>query len=77
MTHFFSQDFREERWRRAALKNAFALMGKQRFREATAFFLLANSVDDAVEVNSDCPNPLCRLVSVCVRDVNSTLVMAV
>lgn len=53
MTQFFSQDFSEDRWHRAALKNAFALMGKQRFKEAVAFFLLAKSVDDAVEVSTD------------------------
>lgn len=50
MTAFFQHDFSEERWRKAALKNAFALLGKQRFDHATAFFLLAGSVRDAIEV---------------------------
>uniref|UniRef100_A0A8C4N7A1 RAVE complex protein Rav1 C-terminal domain-containing protein n=1 Tax=Eptatretus burgeri TaxID=7764 RepID=A0A8C4N7A1_EPTBU len=50
MTEFFRNDFSEERWRRAALKNAFALLGKQRFEQAAAFFLLAGSLKDAVEV---------------------------
>jgi hypothetical protein len=50
MTQFFSNDFKEDRWRRAALKNAFALMSKQRFEEAAAFFLLGDSLLDAVEV---------------------------
>jgi len=50
MLTFFQNNFSEERWHRAALKNAFALMGKQRFQEAAAFFLLAGSVRDAVEV---------------------------
>jgi hypothetical protein len=31
MTQFFSNDFTQDRWRKAALKNAFALLGKQRF----------------------------------------------
>ncbi|CAB1319344.1 unnamed protein product [Coregonus sp. 'balchen'] len=50
MTAFFSNNFGEERWRRAALKNAFSLLGKQRFQHSAAFFLLAGSLKDAVEV---------------------------
>lgn len=50
MTTFFSNNFAEERWRKAALKNAYALLGKQRFDHAVAFFLLANSLPDAVEI---------------------------
>ena len=44
MTQFFSNNFSEERWRKAALKNAYALLGKQRFDHAVAFFLLAGSL---------------------------------
>jgi hypothetical protein len=33
MVKFLSNDFTESRWRTAALKNAFALLGKQRFGE--------------------------------------------
>ena len=51
MTEFFASDFTEERWRKAALKNAFALMGKQRFEHAAAFFLLAGALKDAIEVS--------------------------
>lgn len=51
MTHFFANDFKEERWRKAALKNAYALLGKQRFEHAAAFFLLAGNLKDAVEVS--------------------------
>ena len=51
MTEFFSNNFSEERWRKAALKNAFALLGKQRFAHAAAFFLLAGALKDAIEVN--------------------------
>ncbi|XP_058066512.1 dmX-like protein 1 [Anopheles bellator] len=50
MTAFFANNFAEDRWRKAALKNAFALLGKQRFEHAVAFFLLANSLNDALEV---------------------------
>lgn len=50
MTSFFANNFQEDRWRKAALKNAFALLGKQRFDHAVAFFLLANSLNDAIEV---------------------------
>ncbi|XP_050731976.1 dmX-like protein 2 isoform X2 [Eriocheir sinensis] len=50
MTDFFSNNFAEERWRKAALKNAFALLGKQRFEHAAAFFLLAGALKDALEV---------------------------
>jgi hypothetical protein len=50
MAAFFANDFTEERWRKAALKNAYALLGKQRFEHAAGFFLLAGSLKDALEV---------------------------
>lgn len=50
MTSFFANDFSEDRWRKAALKNAFALLGKQRFEHAAAFFILAGALRDAIEV---------------------------
>ncbi|XP_045501506.1 dmX-like protein 2 [Colias croceus] len=50
MTAFFSNDFGEDRWRKAALKNAFVLLGKQRFEHAAAFFLLGGALKDALEV---------------------------
>ena len=50
MMDFFKKDFKQERWRKAALKNAFDLLGKQRFEHAAAFFLLAGSLNDAIEV---------------------------
>ncbi|XP_054842281.1 dmX-like protein 1 isoform X3 [Eublepharis macularius] len=50
MTQFFGHNFTEDRWRKAALKNAFALLGKQRFEHSAAFFLLAGHLKDAVEV---------------------------
>ncbi|KAL1960868.1 hypothetical protein VTO42DRAFT_5851 [Malbranchea cinnamomea] len=45
-----SNNFNEPRWRTAALKNAFALLGKRRFQYAAAFFLLADHLRDAVNV---------------------------
>ena len=50
MTEFFQNNFAEDKWRKAALKNAFVLLGKQRFEHAAAFFLLAGSIWDAIEV---------------------------
>ncbi|KAM6223193.1 dmX-like protein 1 isoform 2-T2 [Rhynchocyon petersi] len=50
MTQFFGRNFEEDRWRKAALKNAFSLLGKQRFEHAAAFFLLAGCLRDAIEV---------------------------
>ncbi|CAH0724979.1 unnamed protein product, partial [Brenthis ino] len=50
MTSFFANDFSEDRWRKAALKNAFVLLGKQRFEHAAAFFLLGGALKDALEV---------------------------
>lgn len=50
MTAFFANNFSEDRWRKAALKNAFALLGKQRFDHAAAFFLLAGALRDAIDV---------------------------
>ena len=48
MSGFFGNDFTQERWKTAAMKNAYALLGKQRFIEAIAFFILAGELKDAV-----------------------------
>ncbi|RKO89844.1 RAVE protein 1 C terminal-domain-containing protein [Blyttiomyces helicus] len=50
MVRFLANDFSEERWQGAAMKNAFALLGKQRYEYAVAFFLLAGKLKDAVSV---------------------------
>ena len=53
-THrLLSNNFNEERWKTAALKNAYALMGRRRFEYAAAFFLLADHLQDAVSVLSN------------------------
>uniref|UniRef100_A0A4W5KB45 RAVE complex protein Rav1 C-terminal domain-containing protein n=1 Tax=Hucho hucho TaxID=62062 RepID=A0A4W5KB45_9TELE len=50
MTAFFSNNFSEDRWRKSALKNAFSLLGKQRFQHSASFLLQADSLKDAVVV---------------------------
>ncbi|EEP82357.1 conserved hypothetical protein [Uncinocarpus reesii 1704] len=45
-----SNNFKEPRWQSAALKNAYALLGRRRFEYAAAFFLLADHLRDAVNV---------------------------
>ncbi|KAF8477585.1 RAVE protein 1 C terminal-domain-containing protein [Kalaharituber pfeilii] len=47
---FLSNDFTQPRWRTAAKKNAFALLGKQRYEYAAAFFLLGDALKDCVNV---------------------------
>lgn len=50
-THrLLSNNFTEQRWKTAALKNAYALMGRRRFEYAASFFLLADHLQDAVSV---------------------------
>uniref|UniRef100_A0AC34PUG3 RAVE complex protein Rav1 C-terminal domain-containing protein n=1 Tax=Panagrolaimus sp. JU765 TaxID=591449 RepID=A0AC34PUG3_9BILA len=49
MAEFFKEDFTEEKWQKAALKNAFVLMSKQRFADAAGFFLLGGSLKDALQ----------------------------
>ncbi|KRY70236.1 DmX-like protein 2 [Trichinella pseudospiralis] len=50
MTEFLSHDFTDAKWKKAALKNAFVLMSKQRFEHAVGWFLLGDSLNDAVKV---------------------------
>ncbi|KAI8899669.1 RAVE protein 1 C terminal-domain-containing protein [Globomyces pollinis-pini] len=50
MMKFLANDFNEDRWKNAALKNAYALLGKQRYEYSAAFFLLADRLKDAVNV---------------------------
>ncbi|KAJ9149269.1 Regulator of V-ATPase in vacuolar membrane protein 1 [Pleurostoma richardsiae] len=45
-----SNNFENPKWKTAALKNAYALLSKRRFEYATAFFLLADQLQDAVGV---------------------------
>jgi len=52
LQQFFANNFNEERWKTAALKNAYHLMGQQRFELAMAFFLVAGkeNLEKAVTV---------------------------
>ncbi|ORZ24097.1 RAVE protein 1 C terminal-domain-containing protein [Absidia repens] len=50
MITFLANDFTEPRWQKAASKNAFVLLGRQRFEYAAAFFLLGGKLKDAVNV---------------------------
>ena len=50
MFTFFNNDFNDKKWQSSALKKAFVLLGKQRFENAAAFFLLAGRLKDAIEV---------------------------
>ncbi|PKS06869.1 hypothetical protein jhhlp_006945 [Lomentospora prolificans] len=45
-----SNDFDDPKWKMVALKNAYALMSRRRFEYAAAFFLLGDSLQDAVNV---------------------------
>ncbi|KAL2185362.1 hypothetical protein L209DRAFT_733240 [Thermothelomyces heterothallicus CBS 203.75] len=45
-----ANNFDDPKWRTVALKNAYALMSKRRFEYAAAFFLLADHLQDAVNV---------------------------
>lgn len=49
MLSFMNNNFAEERWRKAALKNAFVLLGKHRYIDAASFFLLGGLVKDACQ----------------------------
>ncbi|KAG9233033.1 WD repeat protein-like protein [Amylocarpus encephaloides] len=45
-----SNNFQDKKWKTAALKNAYALLGKHRHEYAAAFFLLGDCLKDAVNV---------------------------
>jgi hypothetical protein len=49
-SRLLANNFSDARWKTAALKNAYALMGRRRFEYAASFFLLADHLHDAVSV---------------------------
>ncbi|KAF9908205.1 regulator of (H+)-ATPase in vacuolar membrane [Linnemannia zychae] len=65
MVTFLANDFDQDRWKTAAQKNAFALLGKQRFAYAAAFFLLADKLQDAVNVCVKHLNDFQLAISIC------------
>ena len=50
MADFFGHNFLEARWRQAALKNGYALLGHRRYYDAIAFFLIGGSLKDAIDI---------------------------
>ncbi|ORY25155.1 RAVE protein 1 C terminal-domain-containing protein [Naematelia encephala] len=50
MLKFLANDFELDRWKTAAIKNAYALLSKQRYEYAAAFFMLAGNAKDAINV---------------------------
>ncbi|KAJ3091060.1 regulator of (H+)-ATPase in vacuolar membrane [Quaeritorhiza haematococci] len=50
MVRFLANDFSQDKWQKAAVKNAFVLLGKQRYEYAVAFFLLGERLKDATSV---------------------------
>ncbi|WOO80078.1 Regulator of V-ATPase in vacuolar membrane protein 1 [Vanrija pseudolonga] len=50
MMKFLANDFTLDRWKTAAAKNAYALLSKQRYEYAAAFFMLAGKPKDAITV---------------------------
>ncbi|KAK8845415.1 hypothetical protein IAR55_006128 [Kwoniella newhampshirensis] len=50
MLKFLANDFELDRWKTAAMKNAYALLSKQRYEYAAAFFMLAGRPKDAITV---------------------------
>lgn len=65
MLKFLNNDFSEARWRSAALKNAFVLLSKHRFMDAACFFLLADSLEDSVNVLYKQVNDMDLAIGVC------------
>jgi len=50
MVKFLSNDFTQPGWQAAAIKNAYSLLGKQRYELAAAFFLLGERLEDSIRV---------------------------
>lgn len=50
MVKFLSNDFTNDRWKKAANKNAFVLLSKHRYMDAAYFFLLGDSLNDCCDV---------------------------
>jgi hypothetical protein len=50
MVTFLSNDFKTEKWKTAAVKNAYVLMAKKEFLMSAAFFMLGDAFSDALSV---------------------------
>ena len=68
IAEFLLNDFTEQRWKTAADKNAFALLGRQQYRYAAAFFLLGGNLKGAIGIctrhlkDYNLPLVFCRLL---------------
>jgi len=75
LADFLANDFTTPRWRSAAQKNAFSLLGKQQHQLAAAFFLLGEYFESAVRVcvrqlaDLQLGLVLCRLFSAAAPDL--------
>lgn len=65
MLKFLANDFNESRWKSAALKNAYVLMGKHRYIDAAYFFLLADALKDC-----------CNIIATKLNDVQLAIAIA-
>lgn len=65
MLKFMNNDFTSPRWKSAALKNAFVLLGKHRYMDAAYFFLLA-----------DKPYDCCSTLATKVEDISLAIAVA-
>lgn len=50
ISDMLSNDFSDQRWKNAAIKNAYVLKAKRRYELSTAFFLLGGKVQEAMSV---------------------------
>ncbi|CCH60701.1 hypothetical protein TBLA_0D01935 [Henningerozyma blattae CBS 6284] len=65
--NFLQNDFSIDRWRKAALKNAYVLLSQHRYRESAIFFLLGNALKDCIDIifkhleDTDLAIGICRI----------------
>ena len=68
VAEFLQNDFNEARWKSAASKNAYTLLGRQQYRYAAAFFLLSGNIKNAIAIcikhlkDYNLPLVFCRLL---------------
>ncbi|GFE55467.1 dmX 2 isoform X2, putative [Babesia ovis] len=73
---FLSNNFTEERWINAAVKNAYALIAQKRYLLAAGFLALAGRITDAVDVcfqYMDDPQLACLICRLCNHDLGYVL----
>lgn len=62
---FLGHNFAEERWKKAASRNAYQLFSQKRYAMAAAFYLLGNWINEAVQVATTHLNDLYLAVTIC------------